>query len=971
MTHAAKAKARRRGRLLAMALAAWVGLLVPAAQAQYLPRLAFKVLSTAHFRIYYHQGEEAVAMRLARMAESVRADVASALRLEAPGVTHVVLSSQDDTSNGEATPLPYRTVRLSAAWPLASDLVGNTDDWLRLVFIHEYVHIVQLERARGWARIPRALLGRSPAGFPNLFLPQWQIEGLATLWESRLTGLGRVNGGDSASIVRQLARARRQPLDRVSGGLVDWPGGDAAYLEGAWFYDYLLGRFGEEAVGRVAEATAGRFYYLSAPAFKRVFHESLGRLWKDHQRELQQRVPPLSAPAPLRLTSQGFFVSSPRFVPDGAAVVYARRDPNRFPSIDLVSTDARVTRRLADRFGGTRLSVSGDRVYFDQTELQENAAWRSDLYVVSLAGGRAQRLTHDARLVEPDVSPDGSRLACIRVLEDGRRALAVFAVERQGVDERLTPLSGPIGEDPRFVYGAPRWSPDGRRLAVERRSIDGPFEIVVFDVSGGPARVIASTQHTRTISPAWMPDGSAVLFASDRLGREFQVYAVSPEGGSPKQVTSVAGGAEAPDVSADGRTLGFISVDASGYHVCTTDLQPERWAPVAEGADAPPVPASASPAPSGGASLSAGPSSSYSPLPTLLPRAWTPLADSEDGRVRVGFGVAGADVLGRHSYSASALWRFGEVDAPGGAHRERPDWALSYVYSRWRPALFAAASEKTSFLTVSTTTARSVEVELRERSVTAGLAVPIRKARSEQVWQAAFNAGHDELGAPYTVTSDRNALRLAWAVNTGKKYGRSISAEDGVAASVTAELVRSAFGADGDGNAFTGELRAYLRPFAGHSVLAARAACGRASGDVQVRRRFYLGGSMPAGPLVNFGSDDLRMLRGFDRVSSGSRIVVGNVEWRQPLLRVERGWGTFPVFLRVVHATLFADTGNAWDDEFHSDAFRTAVGAEGSIDVVAGYSLPLTLSVGVAWTRDGASAGRRGTSVYFRFGPSF
>ena len=38
----------------------------------------------------------------------------------------------------------------SSSAPRAESTIGNTDDWLRMVFIHEYTHIAHLSRAGGW-----------------------------------------------------------------------------------------------------------------------------------------------------------------------------------------------------------------------------------------------------------------------------------------------------------------------------------------------------------------------------------------------------------------------------------------------------------------------------------------------------------------------------------------------------------------------------------------------------------------------------------------------------------------------------------------------------------------------------------------------------------------------------------------------------------------------------------------------------
>jgi hemolysin activation/secretion protein len=113
------------------------------------------------------------------------------------------------------------------------------------------------------------------------------------------------------------------------------------------------------------------------------------------------------------------------------------------------------------------------------------------------------------------------------------------------------------------------------------------------------------------------------------------------------------------------------------------------------------------------------------------------------------------------------------------------------------------------------------------------------------------------------------------------------------------------------------------------------------------------------------------MVRGFQtEVASGSRIASASVEWRQPLWSFQRGVGTWPVFIRTVHAAVFADAGHAWTGEFSADRLMASFGVEGSLDTVVGFRLPLTLSAGLARTYDRAT-GRSDTGVYARIGPSF
>ena len=58
------------------------------------------------------------------------------------------------------------------------------------------------------------------------------------------------------------------------------------YAYGVGFHQYLADRFGAESLATLAEATARRVPYVASPAFKRVYGESLGDLWREYQASL-------------------------------------------------------------------------------------------------------------------------------------------------------------------------------------------------------------------------------------------------------------------------------------------------------------------------------------------------------------------------------------------------------------------------------------------------------------------------------------------------------------------------------------------------------------------------------------------------------------------------------------------------------------------------------------------------------------
>ena len=151
-----------------------------------------------------------------------------------------------------------------------------------------------------------------------------------------------------------------------------------------------------------------------------------------------------------------------------------------------------------------------------------------------------------------------------------------------------------------------------------------------------------------------------------------------------------------------------------------------------------------------------------------------------------------------------------------------------------------------------------------------------------------------------------------------------------------------------------------------------RVAGALSAGDVGVRRAFRLGGNSGDEAIGTFGSQTISLLRGFSSgVFTGTHVALVNAEARLPLGWPQRGWGTWPLFLRSLHATGFVDAGNAWTRDASWADVKTSVGAELSTDVVAGFGLPLTWTVGVAWGHDGAGLLPDDRRVYARVGRAF
>jgi dipeptidyl aminopeptidase/acylaminoacyl peptidase len=921
---------------------------------RYDPRLRFRTISTARFDIYFHQDEEALAHRLAGFVEEVASQVDR--RLGAPrGRIRVILVDQSDQSNGWATVFPYNLIELAAVSPATQSTIGNTADWLRLVFSHEYTHIVHLEQSRGWIGGLGRVFGRLPVLYPNAFLPEWQIEGIATYEESVVTGRGRVPSGDFRMILNGAAAAGRfASIDRAGGGVVGWPSGNAPYLYGAYFHEYLASRYGPESLARLAGETAGALPFFGSRAFRTVFGRSLGAIWRDFEADTIRRSESVTPPTrAVRRTAHGFIVSAPAFGA-GGRLFYSVVNPHGFPAILELRADGSEPRQVATRYLGERLAAAGGTLVFNQLEIVHDGGLQSDLYAVSMDGGETRRLTREARAADADVSPDGRTIVCT-VQASGRRLLATLPIPARG----QTGVPAPLVSEASTEFSTPRWSPDGRAIAAERRRLDGPSEIVIIDAATRDVRILVSSDRARNAGPMWLPDGSAILFSSDREAGPFQIYAADIATGAVRRLLGTGASAQFPALSPDGRQLMFVGYTADGYDLYSMPFDAPEWSSVQAGPPARRSDSAAAAGDPGPVPHRTGPADArYSPWSTLVPRYWAPVIDTREDDILLGASTSGFDALGRHAYFATGAWALS---------RNRPDWQAAYTYSRWWPTLFAAASD-----TVGGWRAGDV----RSRELTAGALLPVRRVRWSGTAFAGLHASRDVFDcplceAPIGGTVSRSELQAGWMFSSAKAFGYSISPEEGAVVAVTSEVTRRSFGADGNAGAATGDVRGYFRLFPRHGVIAARAAGAASWGDRRLRRVFNAAGSGSQAAGFDFESGAIALLRGFDPSDLfGYHAVVANVDYRFPLAWPERGHGTLPVMLRNIHGAVFADVGNAWDAAFRRADLRRSFGAEISADTVLGYSFPLTLTAGAAWRSD-PSGRRPGWAAFARAGRAF
>ena len=128
--------------------------------------------------------------------------------------------------------------------------------------------------------------------------------------------------------------------------------------------------------------------------------------------------------------------------------------------------------------------------------------------------------------------------------------------------------------------------------------------------------------------------------------------------------------------------------------------------------------------------------------------------------------------------------------------------------------------------------------------------------------------------------------------------------------------------------------------------------------------------------------EEYRSLRGFPVAAAyGDHYYLASLEYRAPIWRIDRGWNTWPLFLRTLHGAVYCDTGYAFDSfptsgsELGSTAASTLVGAgaELRMSMVLGWGYGLTVRLGYGFGINGQYGYDIGSldGFYAQLGSSF
>jgi Tol biopolymer transport system component len=596
------------------------------------------------------------------------------------------------------------------------------------------------------------------------------------------------------------------------------------------------------------------------------------------------------------------------------------------------------------------------------------ASGRPALAIFNATNGdkdREVRLPLLDEVFNPTWSPDG-RTICFTGMSRGLTDLYLYDLN----SSTLRPLT----HDP-YADLMPAWSPDGKRIAfatdrftthLDTLSV-GAYRIALIDVATGAVEQARAFTDGKNINPQWAPDGASIYFVSDRDGIP-NLYRLTLASGDLAQLTRVGTGLSgitntSPTLSVSSSTgVAAFSVYQEGkydiYRIDDAARRPDAALGPASmtAATLPPLDRKRSDVAQllADSRLGLPPASApndveaYRPTLSLEAVAQPTVAV---GASRFGTAIGGGvvlqfgDMLGDHILATAVQLNSGFGGFGGGFDLKNTAAQVAYFNQarRWN---WGVIGGQLPYLTggfasgLGTVGNEPAQVEQTiifrqtEQSAAGVVSYPFNRASRVEFQGGVSRISFDQivqtttfsLNTGQVLTDDTSTTRIASPLTLGTASAAYVhdTSNYGATSPVTGERYRLEVSPTAGSIDYVGLLadyRRYFMPVSFYTIAMRVMHYGRYGSGAEDRRLFplYLGypnlvrgydvNTFDQNECVPSATSDCPI---FDRLV-GSRVLVGNLEFRFPLLRPlgasSRMYGPVPV-----EVALFADGGVAWND---------------------------------------------------------
>ncbi len=538
-------------------------------------------INTPRVRVIYPEGIDSLAIGLVKQMDLQYSKVSGSLS-SYPKKISIVLRSKTSIPNGFVTLAPRRS-ELFTMPPQDYNFVG-TNEWLELLAVHEYRHVVQFEKSNtGFNKLLSALFGQEAlAGMSFIAVPQWFWEGDAVVTETALTqsGRGRIPEFNMAFRANLLERGpfsySKQYLRSFKDFVPDH------YVTGYYMVANLRRKYDSNPWDAIVHDAFSRPYRPFA--FSRSIKKQTGKNVRATYESMTSEMDSLWSQAfqarqitktdhltdPERGTYTNFLY--PQVLPNGDVLALKEGLGDALQLVRIKPGGTHKTEVVTGLLANSgMLSAADDRVVW--VEYRPDPRWGARtsnmVKIYDLRTRTLRTVVKKSRYSAAALSPDGTKIATIKTTEANQYMLTVL--DAASGDE-IVQFENPDNE----FFSMPRWSDDGATILAIRQSEAGKS-------------IVEASLENQTVQELFPPSNNNyghpvrikhyVLYNLARNGID-EVFAFDLNLNRHYQITSSKFGAFNPSGNTAGDTIYYNDYQVNGMEIAKIPLQPETWKPV-------------------------------------------------------------------------------------------------------------------------------------------------------------------------------------------------------------------------------------------------------------------------------------------------------------------------------------------------------------------------------------------------------
>jgi hypothetical protein len=523
-------------------------------------KIKWRQINTEHFQLIYPEEYEQKAQQLAYVFEKTY-DYGYQTLGHSPRKISVMLHTHTVQSNGLVAWAPKRMELFTTPHQKI-----YAQDWLEELAIHEFRHVVQMDKIQDElpALLPILFGEQAAAAVVGAYLPFWFIEGDAVVAETALSNSGR--GRLASFLMENKAQVVENGLysyNKASlGSFKDFV--PNRYKFGYWMVGGTRKKYGSNVWSKVLSEIAQK--PLSISPVNRILKQETGfnqrglyqDLFLDYQEKWNEEINSLTQTTSTFITKASKFYSNytQAFPANDSTIIALKRDRSDLTRIVEISSDKEKT--IFTPGSIFQESFSGRENMLIWSERRPNVRWthadRSVIVIYNQTTEVKKVFSIENKLFSPTLSPDLTRFAAVEVDKTNHYFLSIFNLK---TGERLKQFQLPQNQ---FIF-TPCWDDRGQMLYFVSLSSKGK-SLTSISIDNGQFETLLNGGFHEIRSPYYY-DGK-VYFTGSFTGID-NIYSFNLRSNETKQLSSVRFGADYPAII--GSQLLFSNYSSGGYQL--------------------------------------------------------------------------------------------------------------------------------------------------------------------------------------------------------------------------------------------------------------------------------------------------------------------------------------------------------------------------------------------------------------------